>query len=143
MNKNNCCDPDFLEQINTHLASIAEQLKMMNRPLAFKSPKIASQAMVWDAQKKSLEDIGTSLSALPLRLLQGIDAQKELLYANTLQFARGFSANNALLWGARGAGKSALVKAVFKAIAKDYQDLSLIEIYCEDIIHLSDLLRSL
>ena len=54
---------------------------------------------------------------MPFGLLKGIDGVRDTLLANTLQFARGFAANNALLWGARGMGKTSLVKAVHAEVA--------------------------
>ena len=55
------------------------------------------------------------VSRVEIGLLQGIDRQKDLLVENTLRFARGFPANNVMLWGARGMGKSSLVKAAHAA----------------------------
>ena len=70
----------------------------------------------------------------PKPLLQGIDQSRDTLLANTFQFARGHSANNALLWGARGMGKSSLVKAIHAHINKQLpKSLVLIEIHREDI----------
>ena len=57
------------------------------------------------------------VARVPFGLLKGIDSVRDTLLANTLQFARGFGANNALLWGARGMGKSSLVKAVHAEVA--------------------------
>jgi predicted AAA+ superfamily ATPase len=84
------------------------------------------------------------VAAVPLDLLQGVDRQKEILMENTLRFARGFSANNAMLWGARGTGKSSLVKAAHTAANGEVPgSLALIEIHREDIKTLPDLLRFL
>jgi hypothetical protein len=84
------------------------------------------------------------VAAVPLDLLQGVDRQKEILMENTLRFARGFSANNAMLWGARGTGKSSLVKAAHGAANAEVPgSLALIEIHREDIKTLPELLRFL
>ena len=72
-----------------------------------------------------------AVSRVPLKLLLGIDQQKDRLLANTRQFAAGHGANNALLWGARGTGKSSLIKAVHGELAAT--GLKLIEIHREDI----------
>jgi len=74
------------------------------------------------------------VNRVDLELLKGIDRTKEILIENTQRFAKGFSANNALLWGARGMGKSSLVKAAHHYVAadKDFK-LKLIEIHREDI----------
>ena len=76
---------------------------------------------------------------MPLALLKGIDAARDTLLANTARFARGLPANNALLWGARGMGKSSLVKAVHGEVA----GLKLVEIHREDIQSLPHLLAHL
>ena len=79
------------------------------------------------------------MNAVELPLLKGIDRARDILIENTERFAAGFPANNALLWGARGMGKSSLVKAVTcryqpaKRQAKDALPLKLIEIHREDI----------
>jgi hypothetical protein len=74
---------------------------------------------------------------VPLPLLKGIDGMRNVLFDNTVRFARGLPANNALLWGARGMGKSSLVKAVHAAVNRETWakagDLKLIEIHREDI----------
>ena len=79
------------------------------------------------------------VSRIPLELLKGIDRQRDMLLANTERFARGLPANNALLWGARGMGKSSLVKAVAGAVG----GLKLVEIHREDIASLPRLLADL
>jgi predicted AAA+ superfamily ATPase len=82
------------------------------------------------------------VSRVPFELLKGIDSVRDTLLANTLQFARGFAANNALLWGARGMGKSSLVKAVHAEVAGQVEGrLILIEISREDIEALPRLMR--
>ncbi len=81
-----------------------------------------------------------------LSLLIGIDRQRDILRRNTEQFVRGFAANNALLWGARGAGKSSLVKAIHADINRHFEKrksarrLKLIEIHREDIATLPQLM---
>ncbi len=105
----------------------------------------AAGAYVWLASAQSLKAVANT-GALPLELLVGIGPQIETLSANTRQFADGYPANNALLWGARGMGKSSLVKAIHADIAKDAKTpLKLIEIYREDMNTLPillDLLRT-
>jgi predicted AAA+ superfamily ATPase len=79
-----------------------------------------------------------------MQLLRGIDDVRDILLQNTLQFARGFGANNALLWGARGMGKSSLVKAIHAHVAEKASGLKrlvLIEIAREDIESLPRLMR--
>ncbi len=84
------------------------------------------------------------ISMVALALLQGIDQQKAILLDNTARFARGYPANNAMLWGARGTGKSSLVKAVHAHInAQMPGALALVEIHREDIRTLPALLNIL
>ncbi len=84
------------------------------------------------------------VSRVEIGLLQGVQRQREILLENTLRFARGLPANNAMLWGARGMGKSSLVKAAHaEANAQFPGSLALIEIHREDIRTLPDLLNIL
>ena len=71
----------------------------------------AADAFVWEAQAHELRPV-EAVAAVPLELLVGIDRVRDILLANTERFAAGRPANNALLWGARGMGKSSLIKAV-------------------------------
>ena len=95
-----------------------------------------AQAFVWQAEPEALLPVA-NVNRVPLPLLKGIDGMRNLLFDNTVRFARGLPANNALLWGARGMGKSSLVKAVHAAVNRETWakpgDLKLIEIHREDI----------
>jgi predicted AAA+ superfamily ATPase len=105
----------------------------------------AADAFVWHAESGALTPV-PAVSGVPLRLLQGIERQAESLLANSRQHADGYPANNALLWGARGAGKSSLVKAVqaeINATRKGPARLVLVEIHREDIQSLPRLLAQL
>src|SRR6201998_1109428 len=100
----------------------------------------ATDAFVWHAERNWLEPIH-EVNRIGLCLLRGIDRVRDILVENTERFAAGFPANNVLLWGARGTGKSALVKATHAAInAKKKHALALIEIHREDIPSLPRLL---
>jgi hypothetical protein len=103
--------------------------------------KLAASAFVWDAGPGKLVAVN-KVAYLPLHLLKGVDAAREVLMENTRRFAAGFPANNALLWGARGMGKSSLVKAIHAALARKTR-LKLVEIHREDIASLPKLLRLL
>jgi uncharacterized protein len=103
----------------------------------------AADAYVWHAERDGLEPV-PSVSRVELDLLQGIDRVRDILLENTRRFAEGFPANNVLLWGARGMGKSSLVKAVHAAIGREQpRTLVLIEIHREDITSLPRLLALL
>src|SRR5690606_26478092 len=78
----------------------------------------SANAYTWDAATKMLIPVKET-QALDLKLLKGIDQQRDTLLANTQQFTKGYSANNALLWGARGMGKSSLVKAIHAHINRE------------------------
>ncbi len=99
-----------------------------------------SDAFVWQAREGRLQAI-THVNAVPFELLKGIDRQGETLLGNTRRFANSLPANNALLWGARGTGKSSLIKAVHAEINKKNPGaLALVEIHREDIPSLPGLL---
>ena len=102
----------------------------------------SSNLFVWKTNPDQLIDLENS-SLLTLEMLIGINHNKKVLYNNTLQFAKGFSANNVLLWGARGTGKSSLVKLIHNKISSDYNSLKLIQVKKEDISSLDRLLSIL
>jgi predicted AAA+ superfamily ATPase len=136
-----------IELLATMMARIAHAIESnagTNTPYAPDDWGMAT-AWIWQAYNLSLrpiEDIG----AIPLDLLVGLDSQAETLLENTKAFASGYAANNALLWGARGMGKSSLVKAIHNKLDDDPKyPLHLIEIYREDLStlpHLLDVLRT-
>src|SRR5215472_14672586 len=100
----------------------------------------AGEAFVWHADRGWLEPVH-EVNRIEIGLLRGIDRVRDILLDNTKRFAAGLPANNVLLWGARGTGKSALVKAAHAAINKQKPGaLALIEIHREDIPSLPRLL---
>ena len=122
------------------LARIADSLERLAPRPAPRTDFDSADAFVWHADTANLEPI-VKVNRLDIKLLQGIDRQRDTLYENTLRFAQGLPANNALLWGARGTGKSSLVKAVHGDIAQDRPGhLALVEIHREDIPTLPRLL---
>ena len=82
---------------------------------------------IWNSQKKNIQTI-SKFKSLDLKLIIGIESQKETLYKNTINFAQGNFTNNALLWGARGNGKSSLIKSVFQNIVKKYNNIKLLQL---------------
>lgn len=125
------------------LARIADALERMSPPPPPAPDANAADAFVWAPGENRLEPVG-AVNRVPLDLLQGIESQRDQLFANTKRFADGLPANNALLWGARGAGKSSLVKAVHAAINDERPGaLALVEIHREDIPTLPRLLAQL
>ncbi|MDR5651857.1 ATP-binding protein [Ruixingdingia sedimenti] len=103
----------------------------------------AAGAFLWHDDPDRLEPVA-EVSRVDLSLLHGVDRARDTLLANTRQFAAGFPANNALLWGARGMGKSSLVKAVHAALrAEGAARLRLVEISREDLASIGRLLNHL
>ena len=125
------------------LRRMAEALERVSPPLPPATDFAAADAFVWHARPEWLEPI-VHVNRVELALLKGIERQREALLANTQRFAKGLPANNALLWGARGTGKSSLVKAVHAAVnAETAHALVLVEIHREDIPSLPRLLSLL
>ncbi|WP_370159195.1 ATP-binding protein, partial [Salipiger bermudensis] len=100
------------------------------------------EAYVWHVEPDRLAPVA-KVNRVPLDLLLGIDRTRDTLLANTAQFARGLPANNALLWGARGMGKSSLVKAVCAAVRDAGEDVKLVELQREDLGSVARLLNLL
>ncbi|MDD8022057.1 MAG: ATP-binding protein [Paracoccaceae bacterium] len=102
----------------------------------------AADAFLWHTAPDRLEPV-MRVNRVDLAQLVGIDRARDTLLANTLQFARGAAANNALLWGARGMGKSSLVKAVHAAVIGQGAALKLVELAREDLPSVGRLLTHL
>lgn len=118
------------------LARIAEALDRLAPPPVPRPDFEAADAFVWHTEPPRFESV-PRVNRVEMDLLQGIDRVRDQLVDNTRRFADGLPANNALLWGARGMGKSSLVKAAHAAINKDRAAdgprLKLVEIHREDI----------
>ena len=124
------------------LTRIAEALERM-APAPLQAPDVsAADAFVWHTAPDRLEAVPV-VSRIDLSLLVGIDRSRDTLLSNTRQFARGLSANNALLWGARGMGKSSIVKAVHAAVVAEGHPLKIVELQREDLPSVSRLLNIL
>ena len=127
---------------DTDLSRIAAALeRMAPAPLAAPDFDLA-EAYVWHVHPDRLEPVA-KVNRVPLDLLLGIERTRDTLLANTAQFARGLPANNALLWGARGMGKSSLVKAVCAAVRDAGEDVKLVELQREDLGSVARLLNLL
>ena len=125
------------------LARIADALDRAAPNPAVQSDLDTAEAFVWHAEGSRLQPV-EHVSRLDLDLLVGIEQACEVLLENTRRFAAGLPANNALLWGARGMGKSSLVKAVHGAVgAETGGRLGLIEVHREDLASLPALLAIL
>ncbi len=136
-----------LEDLGPALERIADALERLSPPAPATVGLDSAEAFIWQAEREALEPVG-QINRVDLVLLQGIQRQRETLLDNTRRFARGLPANNALLWGARGMGKSSLVKAIHAEVnagAKNngHGSLALVEIHREDIPSLPRLLTRL
>ena len=129
------------------LRSIAERLDELVQLIARAVPQIArkpdfavADAFVWHPAPKTLHPVA-EVSRIDIGLLKGIDRMRDTLVENTERFAKGLPANNVLLWGARGMGKSSLIKAVHGSLKTDPKaPLKLVEIHREDIETLPELM---
>ena len=129
-------DPALLERI-------AAALERLAPPPATAVDLSAADAFVWEARAERLRPV-PRVAGVPFDLLVGIERVAETLYDNTRRFAAGLPANNALLWGTRGMGKSSLVKAIHGRLNEERPgSLVLIEIHREDIESLPRLLHLL
>ncbi|MDJ0824850.1 MAG: ATP-binding protein [Rhodobacter sp.] len=124
------------------LRRIAEALERI-APAPLPAPDfVAAAAFVWHVDPDRLEPVAR-VNRVDLPLLVGIDRVRDILLENTLQFARGLPANNALLWGARGMGKSSLVKAVHAEAVAQGHALKIVEVQREDLPSIGRLLNLL
>ncbi len=127
---------------DTTLTRIAEALERMS-PAPMAAPDFASaDAFVWHIEPDRLEPV-PHVNRVDLSLLIGVNRSRDTLLENTLQFARGLPANNALLWGARGMGKSSLVKAIHAEVLQEGLALKIVELQREDLPSVARLLNLL
>jgi uncharacterized protein len=137
--------PGDSEASGALLARIAAALERLAPPSPMESAPASGDAFVWEPTQGGLVPV-PAVATVPLLLLKGIDSARDTLLENTQRFADGLPANNALLWGARGMGKSSLVKAAHAEVNRERageQALVLVEIHREEIASLPALLRLL
>ncbi|MDO8982125.1 ATP-binding protein [Cypionkella sp.] len=123
------------------LLRIAEALERL-APAACPAPDFSAEAFAWHTGPDRLEPVA-KVSRVDIGLLIGVDRARDTLWENTRYFARGLPANNALLWGARGMGKSSLVKAIHAAVRAEGHDLKIVELSREDLPSVQRLLAHL
>jgi predicted AAA+ superfamily ATPase len=137
-----------MEKFAETLQRVAIALERLAPPADAAPAFDAADAFVWHPQGRRLAPV-TRVNRVDMSLLKGIDRVRDVLIENTERFARGLPANNALLWGARGMGKSSLVKAAHASINAAISGngskgrLKLIEIHREDIESLPELMALL
>jgi len=134
--------PKLKADILAQLTRIADTLERWHPGNMKPDALPAATAYVWQSDIRQLVPVG-KVNGLDISLLKGIDEQRDNLLSNTIGFVQGFPANNALLWGARGTGKSSLVKAVHGSVIDQGFDLGLVEIHREDIADLPFLMSFL
>jgi uncharacterized protein len=119
---------------------LADAVERLAGPAPMANDWQAADCFVWNATRQHLQPVKRP-NRVALGLIRGVDHVRDILHDNTLRFAQGFAANNVLLWGARGMGKSSLVKAVHADIrATTGAALKLVEVHREDIASLPGLL---
>ncbi|MFL2799701.1 MAG: ATP-binding protein [Paracoccaceae bacterium] len=121
------------------LSRIADALERISPPDTLTMDFTKGSAFLWNVRPNRFKVVD-DINSLDLDLLLGIDRAREILLQNTYQFAKGFPANNALLWGARGMGKSSLVKSIFNKVQSSGLSVKLVEIHREDLPSISQLL---
>ena len=128
------------QSLSEKLDRLIEAVDRLGPPRGNEADFAAAEAFVWHAARGQLQPV-PKVNKVDMELLQGIDRMRDTLVDNTTRFAKGLPANNALLWGARGMGKSSLVKAAHGRVnAETGGALKLIEIHREDIESLPDLM---
>ncbi len=133
------------EEVNALLARIVTLLERLVPESSTENDLSGANAFIWQAQTRSLLPVAR-VNRVDISLLKGIDRLRDILVDNTRRFADGLPANNTLLWGARGMGKSSLIKAAHHLVNEEVQKkaglaaLKLIEIHREDIDALPALL---
>lgn len=124
------------------LTRIADALERLAPPQNAEIDLTAHEGYIWVAEKSIFHPVD-EIQRLPLESLQGIDQQKQKLLENTEYFAKGMRANNALLWGARGTGKSSVMKAVHGHLLEAGYNIGLVEIQREDLSDLPEVMERL
>jgi len=126
---------DSLDALNKKLDRLIEAVSRLAPPPVPQTDLGVADCFVWQADPGFLEPV-RKVNRVDIGLIRGVDRVRDILLDNTERFASGYAANNVLLWGARGMGKSSLVKAVHAAVnaaGKLDRALKLIEIHREDI----------
>ena len=132
-------DEKYLNLI-AEIRKLTTAMERMAGPAPRESDWTAADCFVWSPARLYLQPVARP-NRVALTLIRGVDRVRDILHENTLRFAEGFPANNVLLWGARGMGKSSLVKAVHEDVrAATGVSLKLVEVHREDISTLPVLL---
>ncbi|CCE95757.1 ATP-dependent protease subunit [Sinorhizobium fredii HH103] len=129
-----------LDILINEMQKLSAALDRIAGPAAADNDWNAADCFVWAPAARHLQPVARP-NRIDLSLITGVDHVRDILFDNTLRFAEGYPANNVLLWGARGMGKSSLVKAVHAKVARDSgSGLKLVEVHREDIASLPALM---
>ncbi len=135
-------DKPTISPLKTWIYRLVEAVERIAPPAPVRLDPTAADAFVWSAEERRLIPVA-KVNRVEIALLKGIERQRDILLENSRRFAWGLPANNALLWGARGMGKSSLVKSVHAAVLAEMpsgKGPALVEIHREDIAGLPHLL---
>ncbi len=133
-------DASKLDLILEQLARLAYATERLAGPAPAKIDLACAECFVWVPVRRYLQPVARP-NRIALKLIRGVDHVRDILHENTIRFAEGFPANNVLLWGARGMGKSSLVKSVHADVTLSTgANLKLVEVHREDISSLPALL---
>ncbi|KRB53091.1 AAA family ATPase [Rhizobium sp. Root708] len=131
---------DLNHVILAELRRLANAVERLAGPAPVTNDWTAADCFVWSPARLHLQPVKRP-NRIALQLIRGVDRVRDILHENTVRFAEGFAANNVLLWGARGMGKSSLVKAVHEDVRRESGvSLKLVEVHREDIASLPTLL---
>jgi uncharacterized protein len=131
---------DATAELIAEVRRLADALERLAGPPPAVNDWTAADCFVWVPANRYLQPVARP-NRVALTLIRGVDHVRDILHENTLRFAEGYEANNVLLWGARGMGKSSLVKAVHADVkASSGSSLKLVEVHREDIASLPALL---
>ncbi len=131
---------DVNNAILTELRRLTDAIDRLAGPPPAVNDWNAADCFVWSPARQHLQPVARP-NRVALKLIRGVDHVRDILHENTVRFAEGFPANNVLLWGARGMGKSSLVKAVHEDVRRESGvSLKLVEVHREDIASLPTLL---
>ncbi|MBP1849866.1 ATP-binding protein [Rhizobium halophytocola] len=129
-----------IDDLILEVRRLADAVERIAGPAPAENDWQSADCFVWSPERRHLQPVPRP-NRVALTLIRGVDHVRDILHENTLRFAEGFAANNVLLWGARGMGKSSLVKAVHADIRSAGHDrLKLVEVHREDIDTLPQLL---
>ncbi|CCM75459.1 ATP-binding protein [Rhizobium mesoamericanum] len=131
---------DANHAILTELRRLTDAIDRLAGPAPAVNDWSAADCFVWVPARQHLQPVARP-NRVALKLIRGVDHVRDILHENTVRFAEGYAANNVLLWGARGMGKSSLVKAVHEDVRRESGvSLKLVEVHREDIASLPTLL---